>query len=91
VETTVVIKDVEQEAFRNLKGEAAKAGLKVGEAASQAFKQWVQQRTLRRLRDVERMRQAARIIDENRAKLSVREEWSSVEEIRRWRELRRPL
>jgi hypothetical protein len=35
---TVVIKDVDQAAFRILKGEAAKEGLKIGEAASQAFR-----------------------------------------------------
>ena len=86
---TVVIKDVEKNAFRSLKGEAAKSGLKIGEAASQAFKMWVQQRTLQKLRDIERMRKAARIIDENRAKLTPLKEWSGVEEIRRWRDLRR--
>ncbi|HID91353.1 TPA: hypothetical protein EYP44_05280 [Candidatus Bathyarchaeota archaeon] len=87
---TVVIKDVEEEAYRSLKGEAAKLGLKVGEAASQAFKSWVRQRTIQRLRDIDRMRRAARVMDENRAKLTKLREWSGVEEIRKWRELRTP-
>jgi len=87
---TVVIKDVEEEAFRNLKGEAAKAGLKVGDAASQAFKLWTQNRTLQRLRNIDKMREAAKTIDENRAKLTVQKEWSAVEEIRKWRDLRIP-
>jgi len=86
--TTIVIKDVEEEAFRNLKGEAAKAGLKIGDAASQAFKLWAQKRTLQRLRNIDKIRKAAQTIDENRAKLTVRKEWSAVEEIRKWRELR---
>lgn len=88
--TTVVIKGVEEETFRSLKGEAAKAGLKVGEAASQAFKLWTQRRTLQRLRNIDRMRKAARTMDENRAKLAVLKEWSAVEEIRKWRQLRSP-
>jgi len=88
---TVVIKEVDEEAFRNLKGEAVKAGLKVGEAASQAFRLWVQQRSLQKVKDIDRMKKAAEIMDRNRAKLGELKEWSSVEVIRKWRELRRSL
>ena len=52
--STVVIKDVDDEAYKSLKGEAMRAGMKVGEAASQSFRSWVQQRRLRRVRDVDR-------------------------------------
>ncbi len=89
--SAVVIKDVDEEAYRNLKGEAAKAGIKVGEAASQAFRLWVQQRSLQRIKDIDRLRKAAEIMERNRSKLTSREDWSTVEVIRRWRELRRPL
>lgn len=88
---TVVIKEVDEEAFRNLKGEAIKAGLKVGEAASQAFRLWVQQRSLQKVKDIDRMKKAAEIMDRNRVKLGELREWSSVEVIRKWRELRRSL
>ena len=88
--STIVIKDVDEDAFRNLKGEAAKAGVKVGDAASQAFRLWVQGRGLQRLRDTDRLRRAAVLMDRNRSKLSEREDWSTVEVIRSWRELRRP-
>jgi hypothetical protein len=88
--STIVIKDVDEDAFRNLKGEAAKAGVKVGDAASQAFRLWVQGRSLRRLKDVDRLRRAAALMDRNRSRLSERDDWSTVEVIRSWRELRRP-
>lgn len=87
----MVIKDVDEQAFRNLKGEAVKAGLKVGEAASRAFRLWVQARRAQRVREVERLRRAAEVMDRNRALLGRMAEWSSTEVIRRWRRLRRPL
>lgn len=86
---TTVIKDVDEDAFRNLKAEAVRAGLKVGEAASQAFRFWVQQRGRQRVKDMDRLRRAVKIMDTNRAKLPFDKGWSSVEVIRRWRELRR--
>lgn len=86
---TVVIKDVDDSAYRNLKGEAIKAGLKVGQAASQAFRLWVQKRILQRVKDVDRMKKAAQSMDTVRASLNKVEGWSSVEVIRKWRELRR--
>jgi hypothetical protein len=85
----VVIKGVDQTAYRNLKGEAVKAGLKVGEAASEAFRLWVQRRTERRVKDIDRMKRAAEAMDKGRASLRRLEDWSGVEVIRKWRELRR--
>jgi len=35
------------------------------------------------------LKRAAEVMDRNRSKLAEREDWSSVEVIRRWRELRR--
>ncbi len=88
--SNVVIKDVDEAAYRSLRGEAIKAGLKVGEAASQAFRLWVQQRTVGRIRDHEKMRRAADRTDEMRRRIGRIEGWSSTEVIREWRERRRP-
>jgi hypothetical protein len=85
---TIVIKDVDEGAFKSLKSEAAKAGLKLGEAASQAFRLWVQQRALRKAKDLDRMRRAAEVMDKIRMRLRPAEEEWSVKEIRRWRRLR---
>jgi hypothetical protein len=87
--SNIVIKDVDETAYRHLKGEAVKAGLKVGDAATQAFRLWVQQRTLRRVRDRESMLKAAKATDQRRERIGMVKGWSSTEEIRRWRELRR--
>jgi hypothetical protein len=87
---TVVIKGVDDSAYRNLKGEAIKAGLKVGEAASQAFRLWVQGRMQQRVKESERLKRAAAEIDRTRASLKKVEGWSSVEVIRKWRTRRRP-
>jgi len=84
--TTVVIKGVDERVYRKLKGEAMRAGLKVGDAASQAFRLWVQQRTPSKARDTERLRRVCQRIDENRSRLRVLEDWSSVKVIRHWRE-----
>jgi len=88
--SNIVIKDVDEAAYRNLKGEAVKAGLKVGEAASQAFRLWVQQRSLGRIRDTEKMRKAAERMDQLRKEIGRVEGWSSTEVIREWRERRKP-
>lgn len=87
--STVVIKDVDEEAYRSLKGEAMKAGMKVGSAASQAFRLWTQQRSMEKVKDIDRLREAAEVMDRNRQKLAGRDDYSTVEVIRRWRELRR--
>ncbi len=89
VKTTVVIKDVDEEAYRNFKGEAAKLGLKVGEAASEAFRLWGHRRALLMLKDRSRMEHAAKIIDGIRTNLEPIEDWNAVEEIRKWRDSRR--
>src|SRR5579885_1353844 len=52
---SVSIKDIDEKAFRSLKAEAAKAGMKVGDAASEAFRMWVISKRLGRLRDKDRM------------------------------------
>ncbi len=88
--SNIVIKGVDEAAYRNLRGEAVKAGMKVGDAASQAFRLWVQQRSLGNIRDREKMRTAAARTDEMRRKIGPVEGWSSTEVIRTWRELRRP-
>ena len=88
--SNIVIKDVDEAAYRNLRGEAVKAGLKVGEAASQAFRLWVQQRSLGRIRDTEKMRKAAERMDQLRKEIGRAEGWSSTEVIREWRERRKP-
>jgi hypothetical protein len=88
--SNIVIKDVDEAVYRSLKGEAIKAGLKVGDAASQAFRLWVQQRSLGRVRDREAMRKASRDMDLRRAKIGTVKGWSSTDVIRKWRELRRP-
>jgi hypothetical protein len=62
----------------------------VGEAASQAFRLWIQQRNYQRVKDIDKLRRAAEVMDRNRSKLMAREDWSTVEVIRRWRELRKP-
>ena len=87
--SNIVIKDVDEAVYRSLKGEAVKAGMKVGEAASQAFRLWVQQRSLGRVRDRDRMRRAAARTDEMRRKIGPVEGWNGTEVIRKWRELRK--
>jgi hypothetical protein len=88
--SNIVIKDVDEAVYRSLKGEAIKAGMKVGEAASQAFKLWVQQRNLGRVRDRDKMRRAAARTDEMRRKIGPVKGWNSTEVIREWRERRKP-
>ena len=89
----VVIKGVDEDAYRRLKSRASKEGLKIGQAASIAFKAWAQQGegrlNQRRIRDADRMKAAAEVIDSNRVKLKQVEDWSSVKVIRKWRQNRR--
>lgn len=87
--STIVIKDVDETIYRSLRGEAIKAGLRVGEAASQAFQLWVQQRSLGRVRNTDAMKRAARSMDQRRNRIGQVKGWSSTEVIRQWRELRR--
>ncbi|MEM2082742.1 MAG: hypothetical protein QXK34_03270 [Candidatus Bathyarchaeia archaeon] len=82
----IVIKDVDEGAYRRLKAEAMRRGIKVGQAASQAFRLWVQESELKPLKDVDRLRGAVRAIEDVRRGLKRIEGWSSVEVIRSWRE-----
>jgi len=84
---SVSIKDVDENAFRNLKAEAVRRGMKVGDAATEAFRMWVASRRQSRVRDRERMLEAARGMDELRTEGGTG--WSGVEEIRRWRDQRK--
>ncbi|MDG6933781.1 MAG: hypothetical protein JRN68_03700 [Nitrososphaerota archaeon] len=84
---SISIKDVDGSTFRNSKAEAARAGMKLGEAASEAFRMWVDSRRLQRLRDKEKMLEAARQMDALRN--ASKGKWSGVAEIRKWRDLKK--
>lgn len=84
---SVSIKDVDENAFRNLKAEAVRMGVKVGDAATEAFRMWVASKRQTRVRDRERMLEAAADMDRLRAEGG--EGWSGAEEIRRWRDERK--
>jgi hypothetical protein len=85
---SVSIKDLDENAYRNLKAEAVRHGMKVSEAATEAFRQWVASKRQMRRRDEERMRKAAEEMDRLRSIGEV--EWSGSEEIRKWRDQRKP-
>ncbi|MFQ6074634.1 MAG: hypothetical protein ACE5Z5_00670 [Candidatus Bathyarchaeia archaeon] len=84
---SVTIKDVDEGVFRNFKAEAVRHGLRMGEAASEAFRLWIAFKRCGRVRDRRRMLRAAEDMDGLRKKSA--RGWSGVEEIRRWREQRR--
>lgn len=84
---SVSIKDVEESAFRNLKAEAVRRGIKVGDAATEAFRMWVASKKQGKLRDKEMMLEAAKNMDKLR--LEYKGEWSGAAEIRKWRDQRR--
>ena len=79
----VSIKGVEERAFRSLRSEAIKRGIKVGDATTDAFRMWVASKSQVRLREKERMMKAADDMDRIRAQGGTN--WSGVDEIRRWR------
>jgi len=81
---SVSIKGVDENAFRNLKAEAVRFGMKVGEAATEAFRMWVASKRQSRVKDRGRMLEAVRDMDHLRSEGG--EGWSGAEEIRRWRE-----
>lgn len=83
----VSIKDVDENAFRNLKAEAVRSRMRVGDAATEAFRMWVSSKRQTRIRDKEVMIEAAEDID--RIRLGYRGKWSGAAEIRRWRDKRR--
>ncbi len=84
---SVSIKDVDEYAFRNLKAEAVRRGIRVGDAATEAFRMWVASKRQSTVRDRERMIQSAKDMDALRSEY--REKWSGVAEIRKWREKRK--
>ncbi len=84
---SVSIKGLDENAYRNLKAEAIRHGMKVSEAATEAFRLWVASKRQTRQRDEERMRKAAEDMDALRNKSEIK--WSGAEEIRRWRDKRK--
>ena len=84
---SVSIKDVDENAFRNLKAEAVRIGIRIGEAASEAFRMWVASKKPSKLRDRDRMLEAAKDMDKLR--VEYKREWSGVAEIRKWRDQRK--
>jgi hypothetical protein len=84
---SVSIKDIDENVYRNLKAEAIRHDMKIGEAATEAFRLWVASKRQNRQRDVERMQKAADVMDRLREDSKV--SWSGTEEIRRWRDKRK--
>jgi len=84
---SISIKDIDEGAFRNLKAEAVRRGMRIGDAASEAFRAWVASQRQVRVRDRERMLAAASDMDALREGGGVG--WSGVEEIRKWRDERK--
>jgi hypothetical protein len=84
---SVSIKGVDQHAFKNLKAEAVRRGVRVGDAATEAFRMWIASKRQNKMRDRERMLEAAKDMDILRA--GHKAEWSGVAEIRKWREQRK--
>ena len=84
---SISIKDLDESAFRNLKAEAVRRGMKVGDAATEAFRAWVAAQRQVRVRDRERMVAAARDMDALRS--GGGPGWSGAEEIRKWRDERK--
>ncbi len=84
---SVSIKDVDENAYRNLRAEATRHGMRVGDAATEAFRLWVASKRQERQRDRERMTDAARDMDRLRSEGGTG--WSGAEEIRRWRDERK--
>jgi hypothetical protein len=84
---SVSIKDLDEDAYRNLKAEAVRSGMKVSDAATEAFRQWVASKRQTRHRDEQRMRNAAADMDVLRNMGA--EDWSGAKEIRRWRDERK--
>ncbi len=64
--------------------------MKIGDAASQAFRLWVQERALGTVKDYERIRKASKEIDHLREKIGRVPGFDSTKVIREWRDRRRP-
>lgn len=84
---TVTIKDVDENSYRNFKAEAARRGMNLSEAATEAFRLWTNSKRFKRVRNTGKMEKAAENMDELRKKSN--ESWSGSEEIRKWREERK--
>ena len=84
---SVSIKDVDENTYRNLRAEATRHGMRVGDAATEAFRLWVASKRQAKQRDEERMRRAAEDMDNLRNTSMAF--WSGSEEIRKWRDERR--
>lgn len=84
---SVSIKDLDENTYRNFKAEAIRHGMKVSDAATEAFRLWVASKRQTRQRDEERMRSAAKDMDTLRS--GGETGWSGAEEIRRWRDERK--
>jgi hypothetical protein len=89
MDETVVIKGVDGNVYRNFKGEAMKMGLKMGQAATEAFRLWVHHTTSSRLGELERRKSLSESMDAKRALLTSEDGWDSTELIRSWRDARR--
>ena len=84
---SISIKDLDENTFRNLKAEAVRRGMRISDAATEAFRLWVALKRQDRVRDQERMICAAKDIDSLRSGSEAG--WSGVEEVRRWRDERK--
>ena len=84
---SVSIKDLDENVYRNLKAEAVRHGMKISEAATEAFRLWIASKRHNRQRDIERMRVAAETMD--RLRETGEPGWSGTEEIRKWRDQRK--
>lgn len=80
----VTIKNIKMDIFREFKAEAVRRGLKVGEAANEAFLRWSRGRRFHK--DITRLKRAVKHIDATR---TPSHNWSASEEIRRRRKARR--
>jgi len=90
-EETIVIKGVDERAYKKLKSKAAREGLTMGQAASKAFVGWSsseQSLLVRRIRDRDRMRTDSETMDKIRSKQKILNDWSSEQVIRKWRDRR---
>jgi len=88
IKLNITIKGVEEEVYKHFKAESIRRGFKLGEATTEALRDWVASRNRRSVSDVKSMKEAVRHMDEIKSKLK---NWSGVKEIRKWREKRNYL
>ena len=84
---SISIKDVDERIFLNFKAEAIRDGLKLGQAATEAFQLWINSKKLKRLKDSERIKKASEEIDRLREKSE--KGFNSLEELKQWRKVRK--